>query len=611
MEIIKLFSHPTSGAAGIDAGDSISINTPVEIEGRVSYRSIYYLRFAFDSVADGLRIKTASSQFSTQFDKYTLYLTEDNDTFQTQDWQVEEDNDLIKVHLTHPWRLEKVRTYDYRGIDVLRLDGEAVAEEATVKANTNVTLGAEFIAQDFAIRRVGRYNSSELTVSEQTSAGRAKAEGVSGKGAGASKGKNASKETLFMVSNSSGIGTGSSVDISDGYAIDDVAVESFGIESAPAHMIKSLQLKSVPTGQRIMLGNINEALDDSDSAQLTSFWQLAGEQLQTPVQMTGAEAKELLPQLQTLIDRYIAATPRNEIGDQLFLPITFESDTPSLLKLNGLAIEYKLLKTTWDHWSQDQKDAGKETVRFPGDQLFVHALQLNLPLGTAINQANLRVAADIGQASGFAAASLASSLNQAKGVSVTQGSSVAKGMTLDAAMNINRVAVALMPVTEHVIANVELVADVAGKPMGSVLARGSIALEKQGERSWVFATLDQSALVDIGLVWLRITCNEGALVWLADDVAGKVSVKHGHHFNQINNLQLLAVTAYALDSELASTALNIQFQVNDTLSLFASNELDGLPQITAPGVNLTQASYGLVSPEAGTVTLYGPDIEYQ
>ncbi|MCG8317781.1 MAG: hypothetical protein MI976_31595, partial [Pseudomonadales bacterium] len=396
-----------------------------------------------------------------------------------------------------------------------------------------------------------------------------------------------------------------------GIAMDDVAVEGLGIEPVPAHMIKSLQLKSVPTGPRIMLGNINETIDDPENAQLTSFWQLAGEQLQTPVPMSGNEAKELLPQLQTLLDRFIAATPRDEIGDQLYLPITFESDTPCILKLNALAIEYVLLKTTWDHWNPEQKDAGKETVKFKGDELAIHSLQLDLPHDIAVLRADLRLTADIAEASGFAVDSFSSDLDQAKGVSVAQGTQVAKGITLAAAMNINRVALALMPVSDTVLANVELVADVGGKPTGSVLAQGSITLQGRGDRSWVITPLDQTALVDVGLLWLRVTSNEGTLVWLGQNIAGKISVKHGDHFNAINNLELMAATAYALDSELVPTPANIQFQVNDSLTPFENGELEAQPQLTAPGVNLALASYGLVSAEAGSVTLYGPDIEYQ
>ncbi|MDX1696045.1 MAG: hypothetical protein R3208_19930, partial [Ketobacteraceae bacterium] len=163
MKITRLFNDPATGGGGLSENDSINIKQPADINGRTGYRRILYLRLTLGNHANGIRIHRNTSKLASRFSEYLLHLTSDNDSFQTQGWQVEEDDNLVKVRLTHPWRLNYVKTWDLRGIDVLRMDGDALSAEPTVKANANMTIAAEFTAQDFALRKKPRYNQSQIT----------------------------------------------------------------------------------------------------------------------------------------------------------------------------------------------------------------------------------------------------------------------------------------------------------------------------------------------------------------------------------------------------------------------------------------------------------------
>lgn len=598
MKISKLFHNPESGSSGLSDDTTINIDNPVEINGRTAYRATYYLRFQFDSYANSIRIKTATSKLKARFDSYNLHLSGSNTTFQTQDWQVEESDDLVKVHLTHPWRLTKVRTVDARGIDVLRLDGDALSEEPTIKANANTNIAAEFIGQDFALRKKPVYAASDVTPAADLPAqAPAKAAAKGAKGKAVVMKMTMEPDSGFSIEDS----------VAGSAAVEDsTAVEDISIESVPAHGIKWIRLKSYPTGPRLAVGNVNQAL--TADTQVINLWNEPGEHTNTPVWLPQSAAEGILQQLQTRLDRYIqqAQAAGDSVSSPVFIPLTIESDTPAQFEFEDLEIEYTLLKTQWDHWDAEQKQAGKQTLRFDGSTLERHPLQLNFPPGAQVEKALIHLGTEINTSSGFAAGALAANLNQAIGTQINQGTKVAKGLDLAQAQHVNKIALAVLPVSETAQLSVQLVENQNGKPRGAVLAKGTVQLTGSNGRQWLLVPLDQTVLLDKTLYWIQVSSVEGSIIWLGNQEAGSTCVDIDGRVNAINTIQLLGELGLGLSTQPDQSPDNLSLQFDGTLQEISGDAVDATSQFSAG----LPAVISLLSGESGDVTLYSPEIEY-
>ncbi len=326
MQIIKLLHSQNPGASGLVKNTTVDVATPVDRNGRKVYRQSYYLHFRLDADCHGIVMDLAASRLQGHFDDYTLHLTAGNKTFQTVDWEaVKEDGsttaNLVKVHLTHPWRLQSVSTIDNRGVDVMRLDGAAVGQEPTLSGNSNSFLSGEFIGQDFALRRVAPYPATILVEQQPPQ--------LSGKIPVVVKNFADMKATSVDHGVSGGIQT---------------QVE---MVATAAHGIRTINLRSVPTGPRILLGEIGTLPDVN--ANLLSIWQLAGEQTQVPVQFLMEEDQRIaaIGQIQLTCTRFFAGLGAAKPPAHLYLPIIFESDTPTRLCLAPSTFDTACCVTGW------------------------------------------------------------------------------------------------------------------------------------------------------------------------------------------------------------------------------------------------------------------------
>lgn len=594
MKITKLFSQHTEGTQGLTDNTTINVDTPVEINGRTAYRRTYYLRFTFDDYANGIRIKPTTSKLKARFDEYYLHLNSDNEAFQTQPWQVEDEDTLVKLHLTHPWRLTKVRTWDARGIDVLRLDGDAVSEEPTIKANANFTIAAEFVGQDFALRKKPVYRASDITQAEDFSEQTVTKHAIQ-------KGKGTKGDKVMAL-----VG-----DATDGVSLDDIshddmAFETDAVESIPAHGIKWVQLKSVPTGPRIAIGSVNQSIEEQ--SEVTSLWNEPGQHNDTPVWLPQSRCEAVLAQVQTALDRYIAQQVEagDAVADTLYLPLTIESDTPAKFRFSDLEIHYSLLKNQWDHWSESQKQAGKETIAFDGSALKNLALALSFPPDAQVDKAVIHFGTDVSSSSGFAANTFTTDLNQAKGIQVVQGTTAASRLEMTQAKLVNRAAIALYPVTDKADIQVCLRSDQNGKPQGAVLTEAGLTIDKLDGRQWIFAAFAEDVLLDAKNYWLTVGCAEGAVVWLADDEPGHSFFEASGSGKRIDQFTLLWELGLSLPAGVTESVNNIAMRFDTNLVSITGEQLDATAQFTPTIPQMIN----LVVGEQGEVTIYQPEIEY-
>ncbi|MDX1696405.1 MAG: hypothetical protein R3208_21750, partial [Ketobacteraceae bacterium] len=375
-------------------------------------------------------------------------------------------------------------------------------------------------------------------------------------------------------------------------------------EAIPAHGIKWIQLKSYPTGPRITMGQINQVPDEA--TQWQTLWSSPGEHREALMQ-TLSDADAILKQLQSQLDRYLEQEKKKglPLPEDLFIPIAIESDKPAVFRFTDLEIGYSLIKNQWDHWTDEQRKAGKETLHFDGASLKSHSLKLMFPAEAQVNKALITISRDVSEISGFAAGALDADLNQATGIQAGQQTIVAKRLELTQPQQVNQVALALLPVTDKASLNIRLVADQNGTPAGAILAEGRLQFDHVNVRQWLIAKLDTSVLLDSGSYWLTLALGEGAVVWLGSQTQGVSVVESHHHRRQIRHIDLLCEIGQTLGAPAAASYGNLSFRFDSTVQAIAGDQVD----VTGQFETLPE-TIQLISGEQGRIVLYPPEIEY-
>lgn len=591
MNITQLLHAKNPAGAGLVVNTTIDIATPQDRDGRKFYRQLYFLAFKLEPGCHGIVIDDVASQWQGWFNSYDQSLTASDNVFQTKNWTAEKEDGsttptLVKVHLVHPWRVVAVNTIDVRGVAVLRLDGDAVSDKATLSGNANSALPGEFIGQDFALRKIAPFLSIKNPQQEIRKAGGA---------------------THIMMAKSAGSGSALN-------QVDNIQAQAQANAIVASHGIKNILLRSLPTGPRILLGEIDTTPDAS--ATLLSLWQQAGEQTQLPVTFFAEEEprKSALQQLQQTLDRYFAEREKSAappaLPPYLYLPIAFESDTPARLRLTALNLAYHLRRNRFD-----ALDA-KHTLKFAGGTVTAQSLTLGLPANSQITRAQFQVTNNLKP--GFALNGIAgsSSLNGHTGIDLTEGSTVSNRVDNATPLQLQHLLLALLPLTDNVQATLQILRDNQDSPAGAVLAQTQLQLEQAGVRQWAVASI-APLLLDSGPCWLHLTVQQGRLFWLGQNAAGHVQFTAGGtgQGKAVRTLQLMAVLSAAGTNENGMVGLSVQ--VNNISASSSGNAEEGIQIDLAAGLNghfgsgtAAPAPVAFVSGSAGNITVSNLQVEY-
>lgn len=591
MNITQLLHAKDSAGTGLAVNTTRDIATPQDRDGRKFYRQLYFLAFKLEPGCHGIVIDDDASQWQGWFNSFDLSLTAGDKVFQTKDWTAEKEDGsatptLVKVHLVHPWRVVAVNTNDVRGVAVLRLDGDAVSDKATLSGNANSTLPGEFIGQDFALRKVAPFLSIKNPQQEIQKAGGAK---------------------KIMMAKSAGSGTTAT-------QIDNIQAQAQANAIVASHGIKNIHLRSLPTGPRILLGEI-DATPDANTA-LTSLWQQPGEQTALPVTFFADEQsrKSALQQLQQKFDRYFAEREKSDpppppLPTYLYLPIAFESDTPARLRLTALNLQYHLLRNRFDALDT------KHTLKFAGGTVTAQSLTLGLPANSQITRAQFQVTNNLKP--GFALNGIAgsASLNGHTGIDLTEGSTVSNRVDNATPLQLQHLLLALLPLTDSVQATLHVLRDNQDSPAGAVLAQTQLQLNQTGVRQWAVASI-APLLLDSGPCWLRLTVQQGRLFWLGQNAPGHVQFTTGAGPGKaVRTLQLMAMLSAAGANENGMAGLSVQ--VNNVGASSSGNAEEGIQIDLAAGLNghfgsgtAAPAPVAFVSGSAGNITVSNLQVEY-
>lgn len=610
MRIGKLYNDPEAGSGGLQKGTTISLDDPYEQEGRTVYRKVYYLRFRIDPSADGVVLHKEASAFNGQFNPYTLNLTPGNEVFQARDWEsVTEEGqsspNLVKVHLNHPWRLRYVRTNDYRGVEVLRLDGEAVSEEPSLRGNSNTYFTDEFIAKDFALRKVAPFPVTAAEV--QVGSKELEAHTLVGK-----KGLAGGSTTTYSLEKEK-----------NGAATDEpFLTPSLEEAAAPPHGITHIKLKGVPTGPRLLLGEIDQEIEGST---LISVWQQAGEALDTPLEFlsSSAEIEALINSLQTAFDRYFEQVHDEGLAlpNQLHLPLVIESDAPATFKFHELALEYSLVRKRFENTSE------KTTLKFTGRSVETQSLGISLPDDIAIHRASVQLTPKFkSQGKGEDQASLLQPLEHHQGLHMSAGKAVLQQFQPDLPKRVNEVSVALLPLSQNLNFSLEIIADRKGQPSGEQLTKSeavtmtadTVGHGAAAERRWHRVDLIKPVTLDAVDYWLKLVLHEGQLIWLSESTTCKVLVQDLGGENgaiQLTAFKPLSQFTLSIPRATPTDGLSVRIAALSAdpkpESEAPRNEYDltaALAAALAEGGQNIQLDFQSVN--SGSVTVYPPAIEY-
>lgn len=589
-----LLSAQNPGASVVGKNTNINIDSPLDDNGRKLYRQLYYLHFTVDPACEGIVIDTKSSILQGYFHDYTLHLTENNLNFQTFPWQAttESDNDLpdlVKVHLTHPWQLQAVSTVDHRGVEVLRLDGDVVSGEPTIKGNANVPFGSEFTGQDFALRKV-----TTVRASSHSKKAKDKTQPTSTK---ASTNNSDNNFALELESNQADIG----LDAANNNTV------------VAAHGIKTIKLKSLPTGPRILLGEMAQtpSLDDN----LLSIWQQPGEQTQLPVHFLKDDNtwQAAFKQIQKACDSYFAKLLANGTlpSADLYLPIIFECDTPARLRITEFKLDYGLLRQHLDNIES------KHTLKFAGNTIENQQLPLSLPVNSTIKHATLRLNNSLKNGFGLADNStLANILHQHTGVDMAKGLTVANRVHNTEPQQVDCIVLAVLPFSDDSKATLQIVQDVNNGPKGSVLAQTQIELQQPHVRQWAVAKFPSPTLLDSGVYWLSLTIQQGHLIWLGEFGDGIVHIQQKDKVDKkIDSLKLLTLSGISIPQPGASADVTIQ--IADTPAPVLKQDNSELTFNLKDGLNLHYGTgrpppvlVNLTSGSKGNLTIKAVEVVY-
>ena len=498
---IKLYRNQSDDSSQlIEAQDSLAIDDAVETEiGRV-YRRVVYLRIPSDGMANGIVLSQPS--LSGSFSRSELSVKQQSSLLQ-EPWQFQEEK--VLVQLQRPWHLKAVNTMQPGEISLFRMDGEAIADEATLNAASSQTIQPEFISQNFAM-----YHAPVTGLGFDTSM-------VIEDGDGAAFGKSIGPEV--------GIGIGAK------FAGNGMNAQHQKTAYASFHGFTSLILNSYPTTPRVsipvdLLADASGLTQNDNQVALELLWQQAGELRESSV-------SDLSSALETVLLAKIASTFEllDAAADELWVPLVFDSDTPCIWTLDEIALPYQFFVNRF----QDSSD--RLVMDFSDRNGTPQNLPLPIPAGI-VTHASLKI--DIGNKDNLNAFPGDGGVVSQKGLLLNSECWYAFKIAPSQAGFYGAVSVLISVLTQEL--NLEAaVVEGTLSPTGQPLGRASVSDNWRTDKQWLTLNFDPLRL-DASEYWLTLKATSGQCVWLCQDSVD-AQVKKGLHQSPMAPLQTLTQLA--------------------------------------------------------------------
>ncbi len=495
LSILLYQSMSTNIGQKVAAGQTLPIGTEVITPNGPAYRRVLYLAIPRDEYANTIALN--APVFIGSF--YPKILTTGQQSgYLEEPWQFQ-DNKVV-AHFKRPWHVHTVNTSGTGKVEFYRVDGEAVADEASAghySSGTNATelTQPEFVSHHFAMQFIPMSKNPapgiEKVADSSTSAG---GDGV-----------------VFINSGNQGLGISSGSGNSPGK---NVQLQSESPAYFSFHNIHSIELNSYPTTPRIMVpstlnGDFTSLASDPEIA-LDLLWQEAGEWREA---VAADLASVLEAQLLQKIAAAFAATDSSE--PLLWVPLVLESDTPCDWKLTNLALPCYFVVNRF------QDDSNKFTLDFSANEAPSQELPLAIPPGN-INLTSFRV--DIANQDQLFNRSGNYSENNFQGFMLTEDYWYACRLLPSMAGFYGAVTLLCSVLSNEIALEASLLEDSAD-PNGKALFTGSATVTKSGRQQWITLKFGQYRL-DSKNYWLKVKATKGQGIWVCAQANG-ATVKRG------------------------------------------------------------------------------------
>lgn len=460
----------------VHPGQSLGVDSEVETASGLVYRRVLYLAITTDPLADTIVLDNPALTFN--FDAARL-TTRQYSAFLAEPWSWRENRVVAKFR--RPWRVEQVLTSQSGFVHLFRVDGDAMADEATTSAYSGESFDPEFIGVQFAMDFLAAVKPPRGFTAQ---VGRDGAIGVGvqrSRAAGAQVAGPAIPELL-------------QVDPAQ------VGTELIGVQGF--HHVSGIVLRSYPTTPRVSLP-VDLAADDNlltgvGDVPLDLLWLQAGENHSTVLAELGARLEQVL--IPKLTDAYPALAQQDA---PVWVPVVLESDTPCLCALGEISLPYRQVINRFQDRSK------KAILKFDGQRLTPQLLPLTVPpgnvtrLGFKLDVANRdRLSCGSGPAAAGAHCGLLVSEDYWYGVLVTPPTAGFYGA----------VALLLSPLSATAELTLALVAG-DGAVSGAALVSASAPVARNGSRQWLRIAFPEQRL-DQTSYWLTLKATGGRVVWL-------------------------------------------------------------------------------------------------
>lgn len=465
-----LFTHPDCAPAhGVAAGQVLSLTSPVQEDGVTLFRAILYVCVGLDARCQGVQVAPAS-QLGIRFEPVTVHIEPDNHSWVDQ-WSHE--FDAATVRLRYPAPVTKLFSSTYRHVALHRVDGDAVAEQATVSAALNQVLPQSFVGAEFHAALTDRIEENfAILLADATS--------------------DVHQQAMSNIKFAPAPGPGSQTtphDLVPGSALEKILFREG---------LNALDVNGLPGTPRLLLF-------DSTHAETLWQWMEPGEH-SSPV-FFNSSSDDLVALLQPAFDRAFELK-RKALDEQtdldatrMVLPLVIESDSPCRVVVGPAnligRLEVDLL----------QSPVG---LSFTSGADNTQTVVVDPPPGTRLG---IDVDATVAQRE-------AAPLNEPPplptsarhGIQIEPGGHVAVPWQADRPYWLCGIAFGWYALSERTVLNAAIFPDAGGNPTAQPLAEGRIEVSLSSP-GWVRGRWPDIP-IQPGVYWLRLRADEGFGVWL-------------------------------------------------------------------------------------------------
>ncbi len=469
-----MYEQPGGLAAHrVASGQRYDLSSPVKEGGSFLFRRTLYINLPINDRVSGLRF-AGNASLGLRFEPLDVGVHGAHHAW-VEKWQAVAD-DKTQIKLKLPAAIKRINSIAYGSVSLARMDGEAVAEEASISGSTSRDLPEDFYAAAFEAR---------FSLADMAAISHAKARALERSRQRKGKSLSAALATI------------------DEHIIEqDIELHEVFQAALLDASLTQIDIRGRPSSPRIRL------ISEAGAGENLWQWIEAGEQ--TAALSWSAQGADLVSQFQAALDR--AMKKRSAGQTHLELALQIESDAPCRVVLTQAQLT--VLQET-------ELLAQSASLSFDGTGRGSQSLALQPLLENGGLPKHLLVSASLAFRDLAAANPLPSSdeLVSSLGVQIEENAMIAVRIECSQSSWLCGAALAWRPQSEASQLRLSLHDDQGGEPAAPVLMQAELKTEGMGRR-WLRFSWPQ-APAQPGAYWLKLTVLRGAGIWLGATSASK------------------------------------------------------------------------------------------